>query len=74
MCDVWMPKNGVPVVLSSDDGPQFTAAVMRGFCTSGGVRKVYSMPYHPQGNSVVESYVLTPKKRLSALVAGDERD
>ena len=72
--DVWMPKNGVPVVLLSDNGPQFTAAVLRDFCTSIGVRKIYSTPYHPQGNSVVESYMRTLKKSLSALVAEDGRD
>ena len=72
--DVWMPRNGVPVVFLSDSGPQFTAAVLRDFCTSVGVRKIYSTPYHPQGNSVAESYMRTLKKSLSALVAEDGRD
>ena len=72
--DVWMPKHGVPAVLLSDNGPQFVAAVLRDFCASIGVRKIYSTPYHPQGNSVAESFMRTLKKGLSGLVAEDGRD
>ena len=39
-----------------------------------GISKIYSTPYHPQGKSVVGSYMRTLKKRLSALVGEDGRD
>ena len=74
LLEVWMPRHGVPAVLLSDNGPQFVAAVLRDFCASIGVRKIYSTPYHPQGNSVVESYMRTLKKGLAALVSEDGRD
>ena len=60
--DVWMPRHGVPAVLLSDNGPQFTAGIVRGFCEMIGARKIYSTPYYPQGNSVVESYMRSIRK------------
>lgn len=72
--EVWMPRHGVPAVLLSDNGPQFVAAVLREFCLNVGIRKIYSSPYYPQGNSVVESYMRTLKKGLSSLVSEDGRD
>ena len=48
--DVWMPKHGVSATLLSDNGRQFVASVLREFCENVGIRKVYSTPYHPQGN------------------------
>lgn len=44
------------------------------FYTSVNVRSFYSKPCHPQGNSVVDCYMLTIEKTLSALVAEDGRD
>ena len=72
--DIWMPRHGVPAVLLSDNGPQFVAAVLRDFCANVGIRKLYSTPYHSQGNSVVESYMRTLKKGLSAIVGKDGRN
>ena len=39
-----------------------------------GARKIYSTPYPPQGNSVVESYRRTSKRGLSALVGEEGPD
>ena len=69
-----MPKHGVPAVLLSDNGPQFVAAVLADFCANVGIRKIFSMPYYPQGNPVVDSYMRTLKKGLAALVGEDRRD
>ena len=72
--DIWTRRHGVRAVLLSDNGPQFVAAVLRDFCANVGIRKNYSTPYRPQGNSGEESYMRTLKKGLSALVGEDERD
>ena len=74
LLEVWMPRHGVPAVLLSDNGPQFASTVLKEFCARIGVRKLYSTPYHPQGNSVVESYMRTLKKGLAALVSEDGKD
>ena len=69
-----MPRHGVPAILLSDNGPQFTASIVRGFCETIGARKIYSTPYYPQGNSVVESYMRSLKKGLAALVSEDGKN
>ena len=69
--DVWMPKHGVPVRLLSDNGTHFANKIVCDFCVNTGVRKIFSTPYHPQGNAVVESFMRTLKKALASLVAED---
>lgn len=54
---VWIPRHGFFAVLLSDNGTQFTSATFKGMCKQVGISKVYSCPYHPQGNSVVERYM-----------------
>lgn len=64
----------MPAILLSDNGPQLTASVVRNFCENVGDRKIYITPYHPQENSIVESYMRSLKKGLTALVSEDGRD
>ncbi|PHJ23293.1 retrovirus-related pol polyprotein from transposon [Cystoisospora suis] len=70
----WIPQHGVPRLILSDNGPQFVADVVQRLCRGIGARKLYSTPYHPKGNSVVESFMRTLKKALGALVDEDGRD
>ena len=74
LTNVWMPRHGVPERLLSDNGTHFTAKIVCDFCTNAGVRKIFSTPYHPQGNSVVESFMRTLKKALATLVSEDGTD
>lgn len=50
------------------------AAVIVRLCTAMGIKKIYSTPYRPQGNSIVESFMRTLKSGLRALVDEDGRD
>lgn len=70
----WIPQHGVPRLILSDNGPQFIAEILERLCKSIGARKIFSTPYHPQGNSVVESFMRTLKKALGALVDEDGKD
>lgn len=58
-------------MLFPGNGPQFVAAVVRDFCANVVLQKIYSTPYDPQGDSAVDSYMRSLKKRLSALVVED---
>lgn len=69
LLQVCVPRHGFPAVLLSDNGTQFTSATLRGMCKQVGISKVYSSPYHPQENSVVESYMGSLKKGLRALTS-----
>lgn len=72
--DNWIPRHGVPRVLLSDNGRSFVAAVIVRLCAAMGIKKIFSTPYRPQGNSVVESFMRTLKSGLRALVNEDGRD
>lgn len=72
--DVWMPSHGVPALILFGNGSKFTSSVTQHLCEGVGAGKIYSTPYHPQGNSVVESYMQSLKKRLAALVSEEGRE
>lgn len=70
----WFSRYGIPRVLLSDNGPQFTAALLTQLCKVYGIRQVHSSPYHPRGNSVVESYMRSLNIALNLVhVVGERR-
>ena len=55
---------GIPVILRSDCGPQFTSKEFIDFLKNWNVKHIKSTPYHPQSNSVAESAVKSMKKLI----------
>ncbi|KAL8454773.1 hypothetical protein Emed_000084 [Eimeria media] len=64
LSSVWISRWGSPRALLSDNGNQFTADLLRQLCTQFGINKVFSAPYHPRGNSIVEAYMRSLKSTL----------
>lgn len=52
---------GIPEILRSDNGPQFTASEIRSFLEQWGVQIKTSSPYYPQSNGHAESSVKSVK-------------
>uniref|UniRef100_A0A2N9FLW9 Uncharacterized protein n=1 Tax=Fagus sylvatica TaxID=28930 RepID=A0A2N9FLW9_FAGSY len=55
---VWkniITRFGIPRVLVSDNGSQFTSGPFREFCEQYGIRNHFSTPAYPQGNGQAES-------------------
>ena len=52
----WIAIWGCPTYLLSDNGPQFASAEFRSRCQEMGIEKIFALPYHPQGNGVIESF------------------
>uniref|UniRef100_A0A2N9J681 Integrase catalytic domain-containing protein n=1 Tax=Fagus sylvatica TaxID=28930 RepID=A0A2N9J681_FAGSY len=54
---VWknMTRFGIPRVLVSDNGSQFTSGPFREFCEQYGIRNHFSTPAYPQANGQAES-------------------
>nr|CAX83705.1 Gag-Pol polyprotein [Schistosoma japonicum] len=55
---------GVPDVLVTDNGTQFTSSIFSQFCGKFGVKHVRAPPYHPQSNGQAERFVDTFKRAL----------
>ena len=58
----WIPKLGVPDVITSDRGPQFTSALWMSLCQMMGMKKDMTAAYHPQHNGKIERWYRFLKK------------
>lgn len=57
-------RYGLPEVLVSDNGPQFTSEEFQTFLKSNGVTHTRSAPFHPATNGLAERLVQTFKRAL----------
>ncbi|CAI2724590.1 unnamed protein product [Schistosoma spindalis] len=55
---------GVPELIVSDNGTQFTSVIFSQFCRQNGIHHVRTPPFHPQSNGQVERFVSTFKNAL----------
>ena len=60
----FMSTYGIPLMLVSDNGPQFVSAEFDSFCKQNGIRHKRTPPYHPASNGQVERVVQELKKAL----------
>ena len=59
-------RTGVPSVLVSDNGPQFTSIEFARFTKGNGIKHVTSAPYHPSSNGLAERFVQSFKSAMKA--------
>jgi hypothetical protein len=57
-------RYGLPHVIVSDNGTQFTSGEFREFCSQNGIKQMFSAPYHPQSNGQAERYVDILKRQM----------
>jgi Integrase core domain/RNase H-like domain found in reverse transcriptase len=50
----WVSRFGMPAVLTSDRGPQFTSALWAGMCEALRITHRQTTAYHPEANGMVE--------------------
>ena len=63
-CKELFSTQGVPEILYTDNGPQFTAFSFADFCKERNVRHITSSPHYPQLNGFIESMVKIIKRTL----------
>jgi len=68
----WVSRFGVPAVITSDRGPQFTSAVWSALASSINLRLSPTTAFHPQSNGLVERFHRRLKDSLRARLAGPQ--
>jgi transposase InsO family protein len=66
----WISRFGVPELLTSDRGAQFTSEVWAALCQRLGIKRQLTTAYHPQANGLVERFHRQLKDALRARLAG----
>ena len=54
----WVSRFGVPAVLTSDKGAQFTSSVWSGVCSSLEILASTTTSFHPQSNGMIQRFCL----------------
>ena len=68
----WISRFGVPVILTSDRGAQFTSSVWSGFCSSLGILASTTTSFHPQSNGMIEWFHCSLKSALLSRLASSD--
>jgi hypothetical protein len=66
----WIQRFGVPGIITSDRGPQFTSALWSNLCSLLNISHTQTTAYHPQSNGLVERFHRRLKDALRARTAG----
>ena len=67
-------RYSAPQQLLSDLGSNFISEVVKETCKLLGVERLYTSPYHPQTDGLLEKFHSTLKKNLSMYVARDHKN
>ena len=65
---------GIPDMIVSDNGSNFTSDEFQKFCHRNGIKHITSAPYHPASNGLAERAVRTVKDGLRKIVNGSLTD
>jgi len=68
----WVSRFGVPAVISSDRGAQFSSAVWQAMCKQLGIQHVMTTAFHPQANGLIERFHRSLKAALRARAASSD--
>ena len=68
----WVSRFGVPSLLTSDRGAQFTSSVWAEVCSVLGISRIKTTSFHPQSNGMIERFHHSPKSSLRARLAGSD--
>ena len=66
----WIARFGVPDVITSDRGVQFTSAIWDILCKTLRIRHVQTTAYHPQSNGLIERFHRQLKNALKSRTCG----
>jgi len=70
----WFAYFGIPKQLISDQGKNMDGNVVRELCSSLGIKKLRSSPYHPEGNSFAERSISSLKTLIRSIAHSRQMD
>ena len=68
----WIARFGVPAVMTSDRGSQFTSSLWSALCSLLGIQHFQTTAYHPEGNGMAERFHRCLKGALCSCCAGSD--
>ena len=68
----WISRFGVPDIITSDRGTQFTSSLWSAICSLLGIRHNTTTSFHPQSNGMVERFHRQLKNSLRARLASTD--
>ena len=72
LLSVWVPRYGVPKGIVSDNGTHFTSAEFAETCSEYQIHLKTVVPYHPQGNGMVERRFRDFNRAVRILATGEK--
>ena len=69
---IWISRFGIPAVLTSDRGSQFTSSIWNGVCSVLRISPSTTTSFHPQSDRLVERFHRSLKSSLRARLAGSD--
>ena len=70
----WIALFGAPLEILSDNGTAFKNLLKQHLCVMMGMKEVFSLPYYPQGNGLVERLFGTAKTMMRLVVMDCKND
>lgn len=67
-------RHGAPLSLLTDQGPQFTDGLIEGLNELLQIRRLYTTPYHPQTDGLVERLNGTLENIIASFTSSDQKD
>ncbi|XP_055604509.1 uncharacterized protein LOC129752763 [Uranotaenia lowii] len=58
-------REGFPKAIKSDNGPPFNGEEFKEYCNKRGIKTIFSTPFYPQQNGLVESFMKVVNKAIS---------
>ncbi|KII72602.1 Transposon Tf2-9 polyprotein [Thelohanellus kitauei] len=67
-----LSRFGIPRVVVTDNGPQFTSHEFTCFCKDQGIKHVLTTPYHSRSNGMAERSIRSIKEKYSKITGADK--
>lgn len=65
-------REGFPEAIKSDNGPPFNGDDYKNYCNARGIQTIFSTPFYPQQNGLVENFMKVVNKAMCTAQSSDQ--